>query len=252
MAETSVMTRHGALAYLVSGSGHPFILIHGNTMTAASQEKLAQRFTDEYRVFRVDMLGHGRSARPDTLFSPSYFRLQGEAIADMLGALFPHERVPLFGMSAGAVAALNATCECPERIAALILDSAFSYVGPETLAAHREGMATLSPAWEHVMEVQHGEDWWPHLRDRLLQTIEKFAETMDSVTPCVAEIPVPTLIFQGGQDPFVHETQGRELATTIPGATLVYDPEAGHILAWRNPERFHAQVREFLHMHGVR
>jgi pimeloyl-ACP methyl ester carboxylesterase len=241
-----VTTRHGPLAYLRVGTGRPFVLIHGNTMTAASQQKLAQRFADEHEVISVDMLGHGQSARPEHLFSSAYFTLQGEALADLLAALFPDDAAVLFGMSAGGVAALNATCECPRRIAALILDSAFSYVGPETLVAHRDGMDGIKGAWEHFMQVQHGGDWWPELRDRLMGTIEKLAETMDSVTPCITEIFVPTLIFQGGQDPFVHETQGRELATTIPGSRLVYDPEAGHILAWRNPDKFREQVRHFL------
>jgi fructoselysine-6-P-deglycase FrlB-like protein len=42
----TVKTRHGDLAYLAIGEGRPFVLLHGNTMTAASQEKLARRFTD--------------------------------------------------------------------------------------------------------------------------------------------------------------------------------------------------------------
>ncbi len=247
----TITTRHGPLAYLTIGAGHPLVLVHGNTMTAQSQQKLAQRFSDAHLVISVDMLGHGQSARPEHLFSPAYFRMQGEALADLLRERLPDEQAVLFGMSAGGVAALNAFCECPQRIAALILDSAFSYVGPETLVAHRDGMSGIKGAWEHFMQVQHGGDWWPHLRDRLMETIEQFATTMDSVTPCVTEIVVPTLIFQGGQDPFVDATQGRELASTIPGARLVYDAEAGHILAWRNPPQFRETVRQFLREAGV-
>ncbi|NJP05666.1 MAG: alpha/beta fold hydrolase [Chloroflexaceae bacterium] len=247
MPTSTISTRHGQMAYLSIGHGRPFVLLHGNTMTAASQEKLARRFIDEYRVVCVDLLGHGRSARPLHLFSRDYFRLQGEAVADLLTGLFANEQVIVFGMSAGGVAALNAACHCQDRIAALVIDSSFSYIGVETLIAHREGMEYLSPSWEHYLRNQHGHDWWPQLKTGLLDTIGQLAETMDSVTPCLAAIRAPTLIFQGGQDPFSHESQGREMAMTIPNAKLIYDPEAGHILSWRDPGRFRNTVREFLH-----
>lgn len=243
----TVTTRHGPLAYIETGDGKPFVLLHGNTMTAASQEKLAEHFTDEYRVISVDLLGHGNSARPANLFSLDYFTLQGQAMADLLRTLFPDEAVPVFGMSAGGVTALNAACECPECIAALILDSVFVYVGEDTLAAHRNNIDALSAAWNMYMSKQHGEDWWPELNKGLIAAIEQLEKTGISVAPCLEEISIPTLIFQGGKDPFSAEVQGRILYASLPESQLVYDAEAGHIFAWRDPEGFREMVREFLH-----
>lgn len=241
-----VKTRHGALGYTTIGAGKPFVLLHGNTMTAASQERLARRFADEYRVTSVDLLGHGSSARPEGLFSSRYFTMQGQALADMLHELFPDTTVPLFGMSAGAITALNAVCEAPRHIAALILDSAFHQVGPATLAAHRAHVHVHSPTWERYMVAQHGTEWWPHLRNGLLAVIEQLAERGANVSPCLSDIQVPTLIFQGGRDQFCPRDQGRAIADTISGARLVYDSHAGHILAWKNPAAFREIVREFL------
>lgn len=243
----TVPTRHGDLAYLATGEGSPFVLLHGNTMTAASQEKLARRFTDEYQVISVDLLGHGKSARPDYLFSTDYFRLQGQAIADLLTTLFPQQAVPVFGMSAGGVSALNAACEVPEQIAALILDSVFVYVGEDTLAAHRSNIDALSATWQMYMRKQHGDEWWPQLNEGLLSTIEQLEASGISVTPCLEEIHIPTLVFQGGKDPFSGEMQGRSIEVSVPTSRLIYDPEGGHIFAWRDPEAFREIVREFLH-----
>jgi pimeloyl-ACP methyl ester carboxylesterase len=242
----TITTRHGPLAFISIGEGSPFILLHGNTMTAASQEKLARRFTDEHQVISVDLLGHGKSARPDYLFSPEFFRLQGQAIADLLRILFPSRAVPVFGMSAGGVSALNAACEVPERISALILDSVFVYVGEDTLAAHRSNIDALSATWHSYLRKQHGDEWWPHLNEGLLATIEQLEASGISVTPCLEEIRIPTLVFQGGKDPFSAETQGRSIEVAIPTSRLIYDPDGGHIFAWRNPERFRETVREFL------
>jgi pimeloyl-ACP methyl ester carboxylesterase len=96
------------------------------------------------------------------------------------------------------------------------------------------------------MLTQHGSEWWPRLRDGLMGVIEQLARSGDSVTPCLNTIQVPTLIFQGGQDPFCPEEQGRLIARTVRGARLVYDTHAGHILAWKYPSAFREIVRDFL------
>lgn len=244
----TVATRHGPLHYLEYGDGEPFVLIHGNTYAAATQERLAKRFADEHRVICPDLLGHGGSARPEGLFSTRYFRMQGEALADMLGALFAAP-VPVFGMSAGGITALNAMCIAPERVAALILDGVFQRVSAETVAAHRNSTATMSPTWHRYMSGQHGADWWPTLNASVERAIEELHAEEVVVAPCLEQISVPTIIFQGGNDPFVPDAQARSVATGIRGAKLVYEAEAGHLVAWRNPDVFRERVRRFLNEH---
>ncbi len=246
----TVATRHGPLHYLEYGVGKPFVLIHGNTYAAATQERLAQRFADEHRVICPNLLGHGGSARPDELFSTRYFTMQGEALADMLGALF-NEPVPVFGLSAGGITALNAMCAQPERIAALILDGVFHQVSAATVAAHHNSTATMSPTWHRYMATQHGADWWPTLNAGVERAIEELHAADTVVAPCLDRISVPTIIFQGGKDQFVPDAQARTVAAGIRGAKLVYEAEAGHLVAWRNPDIFRERVRRFLHEHAL-
>ncbi len=241
-----VTTRHGAMFYLTVGSGRPLVLLHGNTMTAHSQERLAQRFADAYEVFSIDLLGHGHSVMPDDLFTTDYFTFQGQALADALATLFPEDTVPVFGMSAGGIAALNAYCEQPYHIAALILDGVFTHVGPETLAAHRDRRSSITPAWERYMVAQHGAERWPRLRDGLLTAMAQLEADGRDVIPCLENIRVPVLIFQGGRDPFCPARQCRTAADAIPRAQLIYKDEAGHILAWEDPAFFHETVCTFL------
>lgn len=232
--------------YTTVGAGEPLVLIHGNTYTAATQERLARRFADTHVVYSLDLLGHGHSARPEGLFSLDYFTLQGEALADLLDELFPYSSVPVFGMSAGGVSALNAICIYPARFAALILDGAFYQVSAATVAAHEHSRTTMSPTWERFLRGQHGDDWWPQLRAGVDQAIAMLAASGHVVAPCLAAIRVPVLIFQGGTDPFVPDEQAQTLLTHIEGAQMVYDAEAGHLLAWKDPAAFREQVRDFL------
>ena len=246
-----VTTRHGDLYYTAVGAGRPLILIHGNTMTAESQSRLAQRFADEHEVTSLDLLGHGHSARPAGLFSTAYFRMQGEALADLLAARFPGLRVPIFGMSAGAPSALNAACIAPERIAALVLDGVIRYADPAIVATNRESVANFSREWNRYLESQHG-DWWPELRAGIVATMEQLEAAGTDIVPCLERITIPALIFQGGKDRFCPEAQGRAIAAAMPNARLIYDAEAGHLLAWKNPAAFREIVREFLHENDER
>ncbi|NCC31427.1 MAG: alpha/beta fold hydrolase [Chloroflexia bacterium] len=245
-----VATRHGALHYLDVGSGAPLVLLHGNTYSAATQERLAARFADEHRVISVDLLGHGQSARPEGLFTTRYFAMQGEALADLLEQLFATP-VPLFGMSAGGITALNAVCHRPDLVAALILDGVFHQVTTATVDAHHHSTANMSPSWHRYMARQHGEAWWPVLNDRIERAIELMAASRTIVAPCLPSIKVPTIVFQGGKDAFVPDAQARVIVTGIRGARLVYEAEAGHLIAWRNPSAFRERVRRFLHTHDL-
>ncbi len=245
-----VSTRHGPMRYLEVGAGAPLLLLHGNTYSATTQERLAARFADEHRVISVDLLGHGKSAHPDDLFSTRYFAMQGEALADLLAALFD-QPVPLFGMSAGGITALNAVCERPERVAALILDGVFRQVTTATVDAHHKSTAAMSPTWHRYMIGQHGEQWWPILNAGVERAVELMAAASTVVTPCLDAISVPTLVFQGGNDPFVPDAQAQLVVAGIKGARMVYEPAAGHLVAWRNPDVFRERVRRFLHEQGL-
>lgn len=242
-----IPTRHGAMSYLMVGSGQPLVLIHGNTMTAETQVRLAQRFADAYMVYSIDLLGHGHSAMPDGLFSTNYFIWQGEALADLLDGLFRDDPVPVFGMSAGGISAMNAYCENPDCIAALILDGVFTKIGAATLAAHRQRRAEMGVAWTRYMQAQHGEERWPRLINGILAAMEQLHASGQPVIPCLSEIRAPTLIFHGGKDPYCPTDQCHTVAETIPTARLINNPEAGHIYAWQEQDRFLEIARAFLH-----
>jgi pimeloyl-ACP methyl ester carboxylesterase len=245
-----VPTRHGPLHYLEVGAGSPLVLLHGNTYSAGTQERLAARFADTHRVISVDLLGHGRSARPEGLFSTRYFAMQGEAMADLLGALFAGP-VPVFGMSAGGITALNAVCHRPDRVAALILDGVFRQVTTATVDAHHQSTTAMSAPWHRYMATQHGEDWWPTLNAGVERAVELMAAARTVVAPCLDAIAVPTLVFQGGKDAFVPDAQARVVVAGIKGARMVYEPEGGHLIAWRNPDVFRERVRRFLQESGL-
>ena len=48
-----------------SDKGQPLLLIHGITSSSTSWDRIAPHFTSEYKVFALDLRGHGLSSKPD-------------------------------------------------------------------------------------------------------------------------------------------------------------------------------------------
>jgi pimeloyl-ACP methyl ester carboxylesterase len=93
------------------------LLIHGTAGSTAWWDPVVPRLADAYRVIRVDLLGHGRSASPiDGYDIPTQARRVGAAL-DRLGA----GRVAVIGHSTGGTVATALAEQRPEAVAALAL-----------------------------------------------------------------------------------------------------------------------------------
>ena len=56
----------------------------------------------------------------------------------------------------------------------------------------------------------------------------------------------PTLIIQGGNDPWVNPVHGKRLHESLPGSELESFPAAGHEVQREQPKAFNARVLRFL------
>ena len=97
-----------------SGAGPPLVLLHGWGMHSGLFTPLLPRLTDRFRVHRVDLPGHGRSAT----VAPYALDTVIAAIGAALGETRP---LSLLGWSLGGAIALRWARTEPSRIARLIL-----------------------------------------------------------------------------------------------------------------------------------
>src|SRR5438093_2483924 len=111
------------LHYEVAGEGPAVVLIHCALCDGGQWDRQMERFSNEFRVVRLDLPGFGRSPFPVGEYSLADDVL---GLLDRLGI----DRAALVGNSMGGRVALDATLTAPDRVWALVLVDA-GYPGRE-------------------------------------------------------------------------------------------------------------------------
>lgn len=248
------------ISYDVYGEGKRLlVLVHGLLMNRRMFERLGPELAERgNRVVAVDMLGHGRSDRPEDLrlYSMPLFARQVVALLDDLG----EESAVIGGTSLGANIALELAVRHPKRARALfiempVLDNALSAVAAffsPVLLGFKFGrplfeglsLATRAvPRTSHLLDM--GLDWVrqrPGPSQAVLEGLllgETAPHREDRVN-----IEHPTLIVGHHRDPLHPFSDSGMLLEELPNARLV---EANSILEWRlNPDRLNDELSDFL------
>ncbi len=235
------------------------ILIHGllmnRRMFGGLGPTLARRGN---RVICVDLLGHGRSDRPEDLrlYSMPRFARQLLALIDHLEL----DSAVLGGTSLGANVALELATRNPERARALfiempVLDNALPAVaaafGPLLV-----GLSLARPAFELASRLTSAIPRIHRLIDMPLDVVRQRPGPSLAVLEGLLlgetaphreerlKITQPTLIVGHHRDPIHPFSDSGMLAEELPAARLV---EANSILEWRiTPGRLDAELAGFL------
>jgi pimeloyl-ACP methyl ester carboxylesterase len=222
--------------------GANVVLLHGWGSNAANMRPLAGAISDRYRVWNVDLPGHGSSPPPPEPWGvPEHAALIRELIdTEMRG------RCSIVGHSnGGRIALYMASTEgLSAGIEKLALVSPSGITPKRSLKYHarRTAATILRAPFELLPEKprEFGLDWlrnslvWKLLGSsdyRALEGVmrETFVRTVTfHVDEIVHRIAVPVLLFWGTEDEAVSRFQMEELVRRIPDCGLVELPEAGH------------------------
>jgi pimeloyl-ACP methyl ester carboxylesterase len=248
------------IGYDVYGEGERLVvLVHGLLMNRRMFDRLGPELAERgNRVVAVDMLGHGRSDRPEDLrlYSMPLFARQ---LVDLLDHLDEPAAV-IGGTSLGANIALELAVRYPERARGLfiempVLDNALAAVtacfAPLLLGLKFgkpifEGISLFTsaiPRTNFLLDI--GLDWVrqrPGPSEAVLEGL-----LLGETAPHREErlkITQPTLVVGHPRDPLHPFSDSGMLLEELPNARLV---EASSILEWRiQPERLNAELSDFL------
>ncbi len=256
----------GRLAYDDEGDGPPILLVHSALVNRRSWDALNPLLVGAgYRVIRHDMRGFGESTTEDVEYSAFEDIL---AVLDGAGV----RRVAIAGNSMGAIHALDAILEAPERFAA------FAWIGggiggfevedtPEELAAfeamraaNATGDADAEAAWDVRIWVDglgQPESRVPaEIRDAVFRVdrelvapgrvFGRYRRLSPPANERLGEVRIPTLVVIGGLDTPSTRAAARRLAEGVPGARLVELPDVAHMVGMEAPDRLARLMLELL------
>ena len=250
------------------GPEPPVVLLHGFATSSHLWSNVVPLVAPHRRVVVLDLLGHGRSDRPNG----QAVNLRGHAdrVAGLLDQLNVHRAV-LVGHEAGGAVAMLLAVRHPLLVAALGLVSA---VGHGDLPRRELRLAramlpltrTLPAGWlmsllrsdlnRGYMEpdrAQRSTDLYlrpfagAEGRDALLEQLVHLdpADTQ-ALAARLEDIVAPTCVVWGEEDPFVPVATGVRLAREIPGATAHPLPNVSHFSPEEAPEQVASIILELI------
>jgi 3-oxoadipate enol-lactonase len=211
------------LAYRTWGrpGAPPVVLLHSLGDESSDWNEVAAALADSYRLYAVDLRGHGNSDWPGEYAA----ELLAGDVAGFLEAL-GLAQVMLVGHSLGGVVAYLLASRYPDRVTRLVLeDPAPPWPRPPRTPSRPE--APLSFDWAVTTMTAQANDPPPSWRDGL------------------AAITAPTLIIAGGPDSHISQDRLRDMAGLIPRCELITIP-AGHLVHAARPAEFTAAAAAFL------
>lgn len=249
------------LAWAEAGEG-PVIVKASNWLTHLEYEwesplwkHWLHFFAGNFRFIRYDERGCGLSEWSET---PLDVARSLADLEDVVEAAQPEGKVTLLGISQGGVACIAYAIAHPERVERIILYGAYArgaYLrgSPASQATYRAVIDLARAAWgfdnptfrqvftsPFVPEGTPEQIQWFNDLCRKTTTGEIAAKLLESrawidVEAMLPEIRVPALVIHGRGDLVVPVTEGRLLASRIPGAEIVELDSRNHILLASEP-----------------
>jgi pimeloyl-ACP methyl ester carboxylesterase len=233
------------------GKRPPLILVHGAAGSHLHWPSEVRRLAG-YRVYSLDLPGHGKSTGRSQQTIPGYAR----QVADWLEAANLHSAV-FAGHSMGSAIALSLALDYPEHVLglALIGGSAKLQMNPKLMAS-----AASANTFPKAIETVIGWSFSPQTPARLVELCaRRMAETRPSVlhsdflacdafdaSERLGEVSQPALVICGEDDRMTPLRSAQFLASSLPHGRLKVIPGAGHMVMIEHPQAVARALKEFL------
>ncbi len=224
---------------LIDAEGdRPLVLVHGLGSRGEDWSPMIPTLASQgFHVYALDLLGYGRSAKPDVDYS---IRTQEKLLADFMQAL-QLQHADVGGWSMGGWVALKLTLDRPDLVDRLVVYDAAGVYFPPTFDAslftptdspglcHLAAMLTPQPkplpafVARAAIRKLHANAW---VIQRSLSAMEAGQDLLDFH---LHRIRKPTLIVWGKQDTLIPLAAGEAMHAKIPDSSLLIVDGCGHL-----------------------
>jgi pimeloyl-ACP methyl ester carboxylesterase len=268
----TIQTNGHTISYTVKGEGEPLLLIHGYGAGIWVWEKQVEVLSQWYRVYALDLIGHGFSDRPKIPYTPETYIHCLRDFMDGVGI----EKATLVGNSMGGGIAWAMAILFPERVDHLILidcvppdvlgqvkNESFRILAaikgipflPYLIMAARNKNSIRQIFLECVSDIRlitpevvnrqyqlskiNGTTW------ALYSTFKHAKEALKLKDP-FSLIRNPTLFIWGEKDLIFPPEVGETLHHAIAGSNFQKIEKSGHIPMWETPDEVNRAILSFL------
>jgi pimeloyl-ACP methyl ester carboxylesterase len=252
--------------------GSTVILLHGVGCSVEFWERNIAALAREHRVFAVDIVGFGRTDKPEVVYT---FQLMADFVLDFMNAM-GIDKASLVGNSMGGGISMTVAAQAPERVKKIVL------VDPVGLGRGQSPMMRLmtlpvignvltKPGRQGVVRQmqlclydpsQASDDFidrvaaigtLPGNQRSFLSLLRETSNIVGVKKGLVADfsarlkkIKAPILVIWGRQDRILPVSEGEAAVERMADVRLHVMDRAGHLPQIDKPEEFNATVLDFL------
>jgi pimeloyl-ACP methyl ester carboxylesterase len=272
LSPETIQIKDHTIFYTVKGEGKPLLLIHGYGAGIWVWEKQIEALSQFYRVYALDLIGHGFSDRPKIPYTPETYIHFFRNFMDGVGI----EKATLVGNSMGGGIAWAMAILFPERVNHLIL---IDCVPPDVLGQVKNESFRILAAIKDI-------PFLPYLvmaarnKNSIRQILLECISDIRLITPEVVNrqyqlskikgttwalystfkhakealklkdqfslIRKPTLFIWGERDLVFPLQLGEDLHQSIKGSKFLRIEKSGHIPMWETSVEVNQAILEFL------
>ena len=272
LSPQSLQIKGHTIFYTVRGEGKPLILIHGYGAGMWVWEKQMDVLSQFYRVYALDLIGHGFSDRPKIPYTPETYIYFLRDFMDEVKI----DKATLIGNSMGGGIAWAVAILFPKRVNRLIL---IDCIPPDVLGQVKNESFRMLVAIKDI-------PFLPYLiftggsKNSLRRILRECVSNIDLITPetlnrqyqlsrtkgsswvlystfrnakaamefreRLSQIQHPTLLLWGEEDQVFPPSVGKSLHQEIAGSIFHVIEKSGHIPMWESPGEVNQALLSFL------
>ncbi len=212
-------TDYGKISYLYREGKHPLIMLHGLGGLSNNWIKLFNRIDDYFMLIAPDMLGHGKSARPDINYT---IDLQSNMVHNFIQKLDILNPV-IMGNSYGGWVAINYSLNHNDIGCMVLVDSA-------GVLDEKYNDENIDDFIKRLDKLEPGNDL--NIMRNILNNFDKSVITVNDLK----KINVKTLIIWGDNDKSISSKIAYLMNENIKGSGLFIIKNGGHVPQINKPD----------------
>jgi esterase len=251
------------LHFRILGEGQPLVILHGLFGTSDNWQTLGRRFSENFKVYLVDMRNHGRTEHSHEFD----YQLMANDIKEFVQTEELVDPI-IMGHSMGGKAAMKFALQNPEKLSKLIVVD----IAPKAYPPHHDeiiaGLKSIDLAnlksrndadeqlkafvpeadtrlflLKNLYRKEDNTFAWRANIDAIEENIEKLGEEITAD----AHFTKPTLFIRGGKSKYIKpEDEFTSIERLFPNVEIETIEEAGHWVHAEAPEKFYEIVMRFL------